>query len=84
MLDWGHRLVLRSVARDGSAAPSPALDNLIAAGLVRPTDNGHEITDAGKAALAAGKATRIERIALPVGAVCLVIVAISSLLELLS
>ncbi len=84
MLDWGHKVMLRSVAKGGAARPSPALDNLIATGLVRETETGHELTAAGETALAAGKVTRMERIAWPVAAVCLLIVALASVVELFS
>jgi hypothetical protein len=81
MLDWGHRLVLRSVAKGGHTRPSPALDNLLAAGLVARTEHG---TEAGRVALAATKTTRIERIGWPVVWVCLFVVALASVIELLS
>ena len=84
MLDWGHRLVLRSVAKGGHTRPSPALDDLIATGLVRRTEAGTEVTDAGRSALAATKTTRMERIGWPVVWVCLFIVALASVIELLS
>jgi hypothetical protein len=84
VLDWGHRIVLRSVARGGDTRPSPALENLIAAGLVRRTDAGLEVTPAGKVALEAAKATRLERIGWPVVWGCLFIVALASVIELLS
>ena len=86
MLDWGHRLVLRSVAKGGHTRPSPALTNLEAAGLVRERANqrSYEITDQGRAALAASKSTKLERIGWPVVWVCLFIVALASIIELLS
>ncbi len=83
MLDWGHRLVLRSVANGGHARPSPALRNLEAAGLVRAHERMYEITDEGRAALAASKATKLERIGWPVVWICLFIVAVASVIELL-
>jgi hypothetical protein len=83
MLDWGHRLVLRSVASGGNVRPSPALTNLAAAGLVRAHGETYEITDAGRAALAASKATKLERIGWPVVWICLFVVALASVIELL-
>jgi ribosomal protein S19E (S16A) len=84
MLDWGHRLVLRSVANGAHTRPSPALDNLIATGLVARTEHGTEVTEAGRVALAATKTTRLERIGWPVVWVCLFVVALASVIELLS
>ena len=66
MLDWGHRLVLGSVERGGHTRPSPALTNLEAAGLVRAHERTYEITEEGRAALAASKSTRLERIGWPI------------------
>ena len=83
MLDWGHRLVLRSVERGGHTRPSPALTNLEAAGLVRAHEDAYELTDQGRAALAASKATRLERIGWPIVWICLFIVALASIVELL-
>jgi hypothetical protein len=83
MLDWGHRMVLRSVAKGGHDRPSPALTNLQAAGLVRPNDRFYEITDEGRAALAASKSTKLERIGWPFVWVCLFIVALATVVELL-
>jgi len=86
MLDWGHRIVLRSVASGGHTRASPALTNLEAAGLVRPSGNErtYEITDEGRAALAASKSTKLERVGWPIVWICLFIVAVSSLIELLT
>jgi hypothetical protein len=83
MLDWGHRIVLRSVANGGHTRPSPALTNLEAAGLVRAHEDEYEITDQGRAALAASKSTKLERIGWPIVWVCLFIVALASVIELL-
>jgi hypothetical protein len=83
MLDWGHRIVLRSVANGGHTRPSPALTNLEAAGLVRAHEDKYEITDQGRAALAASKSTTLERIGWPIVWVCLFIVALASVIELL-
>lgn len=52
MLDWPHRSVLRAVA-EGDTDASPALDDLVAAGLVQRTGDALEVTSAGHAALAA-------------------------------
>jgi hypothetical protein len=82
MLDFGHRIVLRSVASGKPPRDSPALNNLIAAGLVTIDDGRHELTAAGRFALEARKTTRLERIAWPVAVVCFVIVAVVSLIEL--
>jgi DNA-binding MarR family transcriptional regulator len=86
MLDWGHRLVLRSVSKGGHTRPSPALTNLEAAGLVRASDNErtYELTDEGRAALAASKSTKLERVGWPIVWICLFIVALASVIELLS
>jgi hypothetical protein len=83
VLDWGHRLVLRSVARGGDVRPSPALTNLEAAGLVRAHERTYEITEEGRAALAASKSTKLERIGWPIVWGCLFIVALASVIELL-
>ena len=82
MLDFGHRTVLKRVASGHSARPSPALTNLVAAGMVRETETGHDVTDTGRVALEAGKTTRVERFGWPVVWVCLFIVAVASLLDL--
>jgi hypothetical protein len=81
MLDFGHRTVLKSVASGRATRASPALANLVAAGLVRETGGRHVVTDAGRVALEAGKTTRVERIGWPVAWVCLVIVAVASVLD---
>jgi hypothetical protein len=83
MLDWGHRIVLRSVANGAHTRPSPALTNLEAAGLVRAHGETYEITDEGRAALAASKSTKLEKIGWPIVWVCLFIVALASVIELL-
>jgi DNA-binding PadR family transcriptional regulator len=77
-------MVLRSVDRGGHTRPSPALTNLEAAGLVRARETTYEITDAGRAALAASKATKLERIGWPIVWICLIIVALASVIELLA
>ena len=86
MLDWGHRLVLRSVSKGGHTRMSTALTNLEAAGLVRVSGNErtYEITDEGRAALAASKSTKLERVGWPIVWICLFIVALASVIELLS
>ena len=63
MLDWAHRLKLRSVAGGDDDPESPALDNLLATGLVarRGDGEGYEVTPAGRAALEAGEPGRGER-----------------------
>lgn len=83
MLDWGHKLVLRSVAKGGHVRPSPALNNLEAAGLVRAREDRYEVTDEGRVALAASKSTKLERIGWPIVWGCLFIVALASVIELL-
>jgi hypothetical protein len=62
MLDWAHHVVLRSVEK-GDTDESPALDTLIATGLVRRRDSseGYDLTDAGRAALKAGRSSRLDR-----------------------
>jgi hypothetical protein len=82
MLDYGHRTILKSVAAGRARRASPALTNLIAAGLVRETDGRHELTKEGRAALEAGKTTRLERFGWPVVWVSLFIVAVASVLDL--
>lgn len=80
MLDWAHRLVLRSVAR-GDGDDSPALRDLVAAGLVAEReDGGYDITPAGRVALdaASTRPARWERIALVAGSVGLAILAIDA------
>jgi hypothetical protein len=84
MLDWGHRLVLRNVDKGRDTRSSPALDNLLATGLVREHEGTYAVTPAGKAALKATKATKLERIGWPVVWGCLVIVAVASVIELLT
>jgi hypothetical protein len=90
MLDWAHRVVLRSVA-DGDHDPeSPALDNLLAAGLVaRCADGeGYEVTPAGRAALEAGKPGRGERrfqtVVGAVLAVCGAVILVGWIVDLLA
>jgi hypothetical protein len=83
VLDFGHRTVLKSVAGGRRTRTSPALANLVAAGLVREIDGRHELTDAGRVALEAGKTTRLERFGWPVVWVSLFIVAVASVLDLL-
>jgi hypothetical protein len=82
MLDLGHRLVLRSVAAGKPPRESPALDNLVATGLVTEDDGRHELTAAGRIALDAGRTTKLERFGWPIVVVCLVIVAVVSVIEL--
>ena len=84
VLDWGHKLVLRSVANGSEPRESPALTNLEAAGLVRVREGVYEITGEGRAALAASKSTKLERIGWPIVWICLFIVAATSLIELLT
>lgn len=51
VLDWAHKLTLRSVA-DGDADESPALRTLVASRLVEQRPDGtHAITPAGRVAL---------------------------------
>jgi hypothetical protein len=82
MLDFGHRVVLRSVAAGREPRDSPALANLVATGLVADVGDRHEVTEAGRIALAAGKTTRLERVGWPIVWVCLVIVAVVSVIDL--
>jgi hypothetical protein len=78
MLDWAHGLTLQAVA-DGDADPCPALDDLVAAGLV--TSEG-QITPHGRAALAASTSSRGERLALRVAVASAAVFAIASVIEL--
>ena len=73
-----------ATSRRADARPSPALDNLLATGLVRENEGAYAVTPAGKAALAATKATKLERIGWPVVWACLAIVALASVIELLT
>ena len=61
--------MLRSVAKGGH---------------VRPRERAYEITDEGRAALAASKSTKLERIGWPVVWICLFVVALASVIELLA
>jgi hypothetical protein len=81
MLDWVHRLALTAVSR-GDADVSPALENLIACGLVTRSDNDGrlEITGAGRAALEASEPSRLEAWSLRVAAVGLVGLALGTVL----
>lgn len=81
MLDFVHGLVLRAVA-DGDSDDSPALETLVATGLVeRRADGGCAITSAGQAALDDEEPSRRERILLTVGAVCLGVLAVSMVID---
>jgi hypothetical protein len=73
VLDWAHRLTLRSVEQ-GTVDDSPALRNLVASGLVARRDDGrYEVTPAGRVALDAGPSrwARIGWVVLTVAAVIL-------------
>ncbi|MBA3891949.1 MAG: hypothetical protein H0X64_15625 [Gemmatimonadaceae bacterium] len=84
MLDWAHSLLLRAVA-DGDQDDSPALRNLLAAGLVERRDDGtHAVTAAGQAALEAGEPSRAERVAWPVLGVCAVILLVATVAQWLT
>jgi hypothetical protein len=79
VLDGVHRLVLRSVAQGDDDPASPALDNLIAAGLVERSGGSFRITPAGEAALAAGERKPWEKWALGIVAAGVVLLAIGEL-----
>jgi hypothetical protein len=90
MLDWAHRLVLRAVAAGDDDPESPALDNLLATGLVarRAGGEGYEVTPAGRAALEAGEPGRGERrfqtVALTVLGICGAIILVGWIVDLLA
>ena len=90
MLDFAHGLVLRAVADGDDDPESPALDNLLATGLVtRCADGaGYEVTPAGRAALEAGEPGRGERrfqtVAGAVLAVCGAIILVGWIVDLLA
>ena len=90
MLDWVHRLKLRSVAAGDDDPESPALDNLLATGLVarRAGDGGYEVTDAGRAALEAAEPGRGERrfqtVILTVLGVCGALILVGWIVDLLA
>lgn len=79
MLDFAHSLVLRSV-QDGDSDPSPALENLLATGLVEQGADGLIVTTAGQAALRATAPSRTELMLLRVAAAGGVIFIIASIL----
>ncbi len=80
MLDGPHRLVLRSVAQGDDDPTSPALDNLMATGLVARSDGVLRITPAGQAALAATVKKPWEKWALRIVAAGVVLLAVEQLL----
>jgi hypothetical protein len=61
MLDWAHRHVLAAVA-NGSTDSSPALNDLVACGLVvaGPSPGTFELTSTGAKALELSKPSRLE------------------------
>ena len=73
MLDWAHRVTLKAVDRGDPDPEAPALDDLIATGLVRREHGAYEVTDAGRAALRLGEPSRFDRISNRVLAVGMVI-----------
>ena len=80
MLDWAHSAILEAVARGDETDETPALDDLVAVGLVeRVSGAPHRLTPAGERALALGKPSRVERIAVRVMAVALVVFAIATI-----
>ena len=62
MLDGVHKAALKWVA-DGDPDSSPAVENLLAAGLIRPREGaqGWELTPSGTVALERSKKTKAER-----------------------
>jgi hypothetical protein len=79
LLDWAHRLVLQGVA-DGDDSQSPALQTLVATGLVAYDEPSgtHQLTEAGQAALEASKPSRSELTALGVMTLALLIFAVDA------
>ena len=66
MLDWAHRVTLRSVDH-GNGDDCPALRTLVATGLVEEQpDGGYVVTQAGRVALQDDKPERWERIVWPI------------------
>lgn len=81
MLDWAHGTTLQAVA-NGKDAESPALDTLIASGLVeRGADGSLRVTAAGEVALESDKPPRWERIAWPVVAVVGAVYAVLAVVD---
>jgi hypothetical protein len=81
VLDFGHKLVLRSVAQ-GDSDDSPALRNLVASGLVERRDDGScAVTAAGRVALEDDAPTRWERITCSVLCVALGIPGVSAVVD---
>ena len=71
MLDSGHQLILRAVADGDADVASPALNNLLASGLVEERGDGrYAITAAGRVALEDDEPTRWERLVWPVLTIC--------------
>ena len=81
MLDWVHSVKLKAVANGDPDPEAPALDALLAAGLVRRReDASYEVTENGHAALNAGEPTRIGNILNWVGVIAALIL-VASLIE---
>jgi hypothetical protein len=81
VLDFAHRLVLQAVDK-GDGDDSPAMQSLVAAGLVaRSDDGGYVVTPAGRHALEASAPSRWERILWPVLGVCAAIVLAGTIID---
>jgi hypothetical protein len=80
VLDFSHRITLRA-ARKGEGKDTPAMQSLLATGLVgRSADGGYVLTPAGEAALEASKPSRLEMSLWWVFAVCVAMVAIATII----
>ena len=80
MLDLAHRLTLRAVDK-GDGEDTPAMQSLLATGLVgRGDDGGYVLTPAGEAALQASKPSRLEMRLSWVLCVCLGILSITAII----
>jgi hypothetical protein len=81
VLDFAHKLTLQSVEK-GEGEDTPAMQSLLATGLVgRSDDGGYVLTPAGEAALEEGKSTRMEMRVLWVLCVCLGLLAITGTID---
>jgi len=84
VLDWAHGTTLRAVA-NGKDAESPALETLVATGLVeRKADGSLSVTAAGEVALESDKPTRWERIVWPVAGVVGTVFVVATVVDWLT
>ena len=81
MLDFSHRLTLQA-AEKGKGDDSPAMQSLVATGLVAQSDDGgYVVTPAGRHALEASAPSRWERILWPIFGVCGAIVLVGNIID---